>query len=97
MQRERALELARGRLFSLRALSGETLRRRADERLVEREEAGSGSVHCRIVVIRYGWTEIDGEPAVRVSVTVEDGGWPVLDEDEVTFVRALPPRGTDPT
>lgn len=90
MHRSEALELARARLFALRALSPETLRTRAEETPVHQEEAGSGAVHCHLLIIRYEWTEDDGRPAVRVSVNVEDGGFPVLDPDEVSFVRAVP-------
>jgi len=91
----RALELARARLFTLRALPTGTLRNRADERLVQREEVGSGSVHCHLLVTRYAWAE--GGAAVRVTVNVEDGGWLVLDEDEVSFERPVPGEPADPS
>lgn len=96
MERPRALALARARLFTLRALSAEVLENRADERLVRREEVGSGSVHCHLLVTRYAWTEEDGRSAVRVTVNVEDGGWLVLDETEVSFVRPVPRGPADP-
>lgn len=90
MDRSEALELARSRLFALRALSPEALRDRADEAQIHQEEAGSGAVHCHLLIIRYEWTGDEGRPAVRVSVNVEDGGFPVLDPDEVSFVRPMP-------
>ena len=86
MNRDQALETAQARLFALRALPWEELVRRADAGVVHQEEAGSGELHCRFVITRYQWTEVEGERAVRVTVNVEDGGWPVLDED-VEFVR----------
>ena len=86
MDRDRALELARARLFSLRALPWEELLRLADAHVVEQEEVGSGGLHCRFVTTRYARTEVEGEDAVRVTVNVEDGGWPVLEED-LEFVR----------
>lgn len=84
MNRDQALEIAQARLFALRALPWEELVRRADAGVVRQEEAGSGELHCRFIITRYAWVE--GEEAVRVTVNVEDGGWPVLDED-VEFVR----------
>ncbi len=86
MRRDLALELAQARLFALRALPWEELVRRADARTVHQEESGSGELHCRFIVTRYEWTEVEGRDGVRVTVNVEDGGWPVLDED-VEFVR----------
>lgn len=87
MDRNRALELARARLFALRALPWEELERRADARTVEHEELESGELHCRFLVVRYDRTEADGLDAIRVTVNVEDGGWPVLDDGDVEFVR----------
>jgi hypothetical protein len=86
VDRDRALELARARLFSLRALPWEELLRLADAHVVQQEEVGSGGLHCRFVTTRYARTEVEGEDAVRVTVNVEDGGWPVLEED-LEFVR----------
>jgi len=87
LDRDGALELARSRLFALRALPWGELSRRAGRAAVEHEEVGSGGLHCRFLVIHYAATEIDGRPAVRVSVNVEDGGWPVLEQGDVEFVR----------
>jgi hypothetical protein len=95
VRREEALDAARGRLFELRALSTDTLRRRAEQGRIDQEEAGSGPVHCRLILVRYESVQTEGGPAVRVSVNVEDGGWAVLDEHEVAFVRTLPEAETD--